>query len=84
MTDSDPNPKQLLRSIWAEHADGEFEIDADCSPTKQCRNMRDITFEGFAEGGTDISTAWKAVLAREGKLTPGAETIRDLVLGNDG
>ena len=45
--------------------------------------MRDITFEGFAESGTDISTAWKAVLAREGKLTPGAETIRDLVLGDD-
>ena len=84
MTHSDPNPKQVLRSIWTEHADGELEIDADCSPTKQCRNMRDITFEGFAEAGTDISTAWKAVLAQEGKLTPGAETIRDLVLGNDG
>ena len=48
MTESDPNPKHVLRSIWTEHADGELEIDADCSPTKQCRNMRDITFEGFA------------------------------------
>jgi hypothetical protein len=83
MSESDLSPKQVLTSIWAEHADGEIEIDADCSPTKQCRNMRDITFEGFAESGTDISTAWKAVLAREGKLTPGAETIRDLVLGDD-
>jgi hypothetical protein len=84
MSDDDLNPKQLLTSIWASSADGEIEIDEDCSPTKQCRNMRDITFEGFAEAGTDISTAWKMVLAREGKLTPGAETIRDLVLGHDG
>jgi hypothetical protein len=84
MSENDMTPKQLLTSIWSDGADGRIEIDEDCSPTKQCRNMRDITFEGFAEAGTDISTAWKAVLAREGKLTPGAETIRDLVLGNDG
>jgi hypothetical protein len=83
MSENDLTPKQVLRSIWTERADGEIEIDADCSPTKQCRNMRDITFDGFAEEGTDISTAWKAVLAREGKLTAGAETIRDLVLGRD-
>ena len=83
MSEHDVTPKQLLTSIWAGSADGRLDIDEDCSPTKQCRNMRDITFEGFAEAGTDISTAWKAVLAREGKLTPGAETIRDLVLGSD-
>ncbi|HSH11311.1 MAG TPA: hypothetical protein VLA10_05955 [Ilumatobacter sp.] len=83
MNDNELTPKQLLTSIWADNADGEIEIDEDCSPTKQCRNMRDITFEGFAEAGTDIATAWKTVLAREGKLAPGAETIRDLVLGRD-
>ncbi|HEY5662800.1 MAG TPA: hypothetical protein VIS05_02065 [Ilumatobacter sp.] len=83
MSDDDPTPKQILTSIWADRADGALEVDEDCSPTKLCRNMRDITFEGFAEAGTDIATAWKTVLAREGKLTPGAETIRDLVLGRD-
>lgn len=81
MSENELSPKQVMTSIWA--ADGELEIDEDCSPTRQCRNMRDITFEGFADAGTDISTAWKAVLAREGKLTPGAETIRDLVLGSE-
>jgi hypothetical protein len=84
MSEHDPTPKQLLTSIWADRADGAIEIDEECSPTKQCRNMREITFEGFAEAGTDIATAWKAVLARDGKLVPGAETIRDLVLGSDG
>lgn len=83
MSDDDFDPKQLVTSIWAAQAEGALEIDEECSPTKQCRNMRDITFEGFAESGTDISTAWKQVLAQEGKLTPGAETIRDLVLGRD-
>lgn len=82
-TENGLTPKQVLTSIWADEAEGAIGIDEDCSPTKQCRNMRDITFEGFAEAGTDISTAWKAVLAREGKLSPGAETIRDLVLGSD-
>ena len=39
-----------------------------------------MTFDGFAEPGTDLRQAWRDLLAREGKLGSG-ETIRDLVLG---
>jgi hypothetical protein len=76
------DPKAMLTSIWASE-DGRLDVDEDCSPTKQCRNMRDIAFDGFAEEGTDLASAWKNLLAREGKLRDGAETIKDLVLGRE-
>lgn len=57
-------------------------FDDECSPTKVCRNMKGITFDGFAEEGTDLRTAWRDRLAREGKLVEDAESIRDLVLGD--
>lgn len=82
MTD-EPDPKQVLTSIWAAQDEASLDVDEDCSPTKQCRNMKDITFDGFAPEGSDIGAAWRSLLAREGKLKPGAETIRDLVLGPD-
>ncbi|MFZ9016854.1 MAG: hypothetical protein ACO225_07470 [Ilumatobacteraceae bacterium] len=77
------DPKHVLTSIWASNGGADVEVDEDCSPTKQCRNMKDITFDGFAPEGSDIGSAWRSLLAREGKLRPGAETIRDLVLGPD-
>ncbi|CAB4342248.1 MAG: hypothetical protein F2839_05695 [Actinobacteria bacterium] len=42
--------------------------------------MKEVTFEGFGEEGDDVASAWKAKLAREGKLATG-NTIADLVLG---
>jgi hypothetical protein len=44
--------------------------------------MRDVTFDGYAEPGTDLSGAWRAKLAREGKLSMSEDSIRDLVLGS--
>lgn len=69
-----------LRNIWQADESGVPELDAECSPTKACRNMKDISFEGFAEEGGDIATAWRNTLAREGKL--GSGTVADLVFGN--
>ena len=70
----------VLRSIWA--AEGQrLEVDEDVSPTKACRNMKDVTFDGLAEPGSDLTTAWKDRLAREGKLSTAGGSIRDLVLG---
>jgi len=82
MTTSDDS-KAVLTTLWAATTPTGITIDEDCSPTKQCRNMKDITFDGYAPEGTDMKAAWKDLLAREGKLHPGAETIRDLVLGPD-
>ena len=66
---SSPDPDQTL-------------VDVDCSPTKSCRNMVGVSFDGFAEPGTDLADAWRNRLQREGKLANGGATLRDLVLGD--
>ena len=83
MSDNHHQAKSALTSIWAQQTDAGLSIDEDCSPTKQCRNMRDMTFDGFAPEGTDIRAAWKERLRREGKLSTSGGSIRDLVLGPD-
>lgn len=72
--------RQVLRDVWRRDADAFVDLDAECSPTKACRNMKDITFDGFAEEGGDLATAWRNTLAREGKL--GSSSVADLVLGS--
>ena len=72
-----------LTSIWESQGDPGLTVDEDCSPTKQCRNMRDMTFDAFAPEGTDIRAAWQERLRREGKWDVSGGTIRDLVLGPD-
>ncbi len=80
MTAQNDTTADVLESVWLSTHD-HAEIDEDCSPTKPCRNMRDVTFDGYAEPGSDLGSAWKAKLAREGKLTESGGSIRDLVLG---
>ncbi len=72
---------EVLRSVWAARDQGSADLDEDCSPTKNCKNMRDITFDGYAEPGSDLAGAWREKLAREGKLSTSGGSIRDLVLG---
>jgi hypothetical protein len=43
--------------------------------------MKDVTFDGYAEPGTDLGAAWRAKLAREGKLSTSGASVRDLILG---
>ena len=71
---------EVLRGIWQQAPAGVEELDAECSPTKACRNMKDITFDGYAEEGGDVKEAWRNTLAREGKL--GSGTVADLVFGS--
>jgi hypothetical protein len=80
MTVHDETTAEVLQSVWMVSHD-HFDLDEDCSPTKPCRNMRGVTFDGYAEEGADIGVAWKAKLAREGKLTSTEGTLRDLILG---
>ena len=81
MTNESDDAKATLKSLWASTEPAEFAVDEDCSPTKSCKNMKDITFDGFAEPGSDLRTAWKQKLAREGKLRTSGDSIRKLVLG---
>ena len=86
MTDQTTGPGQVeatlevFRSVWAMDGDP-VDLDEDCSPTKSCRNMKDVTFDGLAEPGSDLGAAWREKLAREGKLSTSGGSIRDLVLG---
>ena len=84
---SNPNPHTddpaVLRDVWS--GDAEAAADADCSPTKVCRNARDFTFDGISDGDDDLATSWRKLLVREGKLSTGdTPSVRDLVLGTSG
>lgn len=84
----------VLRDIWAAGGRRSSAVVAAPSSTKVCKNMKNIGFGGLGRdagegaGSTavpvddDLRTAWRARLAREGKLAPGSTTLRDLVLGD--
>jgi hypothetical protein len=82
MTDQPADAVEVLRSVWSVEGATSSELDEDCGPTKSCRNMKDVSFDGFAEPGTDLREAWRRKLEREGKLSPTGGSIRDLVLGS--
>ena len=73
--------REVLRKVWEVDDDTRTALD-DCGPQQNCRNMQLVSFDGMAAPGSDLAAAWRERLAREGKLTPGAVTIRDLVLGD--
>ena len=73
----------VLRAVWAADGVTSADLDEACGPTKTCRNMKDVTFDGMAEPGSDLTEAWRDRLRREGKLSNAGGSIRDLVLGSD-
>jgi hypothetical protein len=83
VADRQEDAKGVLRTIWSADGDPEVALDADCSPTKVCRNMKGITFDGYGDGHTDPADAWREQLEQEGKYDPSATTLGDLVAGTD-
>jgi hypothetical protein len=81
MTPAADDAREVLRGVWAAQGERRAELDEDCGPTKHCKNMQDVGFDGFAEPGSDLREAWRDKLAREGKLSASGGSIRDLVLG---
>ncbi|MDZ7679926.1 MAG: hypothetical protein U5K29_15410 [Acidimicrobiales bacterium] len=81
MTHETDETRDVLRAVWAAQGEVALPVDEDCSPTKQCKNTREITFDGLAEPGTDLGEAWRDRLAREGKLNTSGGTVGDLVFG---
>jgi hypothetical protein len=72
---------EVLREVWS--AQGQSAEDA-CGTTKSCKRMTDVGFDGLAEETDgDLRLAWRTQLAREGKLDPGASSVRDLILGSE-
>ena len=81
MTHQADDVREVLRAVWAAHGEAGDEFDDDCSPTKSCKNMQSVSFDGLGEPGRNLSDAWRDKLAREGKLNTSGTSIRDLVLG---
>jgi hypothetical protein len=73
---------EVLRAVWSAQGQSGDDLDAG-GATKSCRNMKDVSFDGMAEPGTDLGGAWRERLRREGKLSTAGGSIRDLVLGPD-
>jgi len=73
----------VLREVWRGDGQGAADLDDGCGQ-KSCKRMDDagVGFDDFADGDEDLTTAWRARLAREGKLSRDGGTIRDLVLGS--
>jgi hypothetical protein len=71
----------VLREVWSGQEQTAEDIEAACGNTKSCQRMADVGFDGLAEETDgDLRLAWRTQLAREGKLNPGASSVRDLVL----
>jgi hypothetical protein len=71
----------VLREVWSAQEQTAEDIEAACGNTKSCQRMTDVGFDGLAEETDgDLRLAWRTQLAREGKLNPGAGSVRDLVL----
>ena len=81
MTAKSAEALQVLREIWHSQEQTSADLDDACEQ-KTCKRMDDagVGFDDFAEDG-DLAAAWRAKLAREGKLSDSPGSVRDLVLG---
>ena len=77
---------EVLRGVWSAQGQTSADLDDDRGATKSCKRMADVGFDGLVgadgDGEGDLRTAWRARLEREGKLTPGTGSVRDLVFGS--
>ena len=72
----------VLRGIWAAQGQTSADLDEACGNTKSCKRMTDVGFDGLADPDQDLRAAWRAQLAREGKLNADGGTVRDLITGS--
>jgi hypothetical protein len=71
----------VLREVWSAQGQSAEDVEEACGPTKACKRMTDVGFDGLAEETDgDLRLAWRTQLTREGKLNLGAGSIRDLVM----
>jgi hypothetical protein len=74
--------RDVLREVWSAQGQTSADLDEACGTAKSCKKMADVGFDGLAGPDGDLRSAWRDKLEREGKLNPGAGSIRDLVLGS--
>ena len=72
----------VLREVWGAQGQTAEDVEEACGPAKSCKRMTDVGFDGLAEETDgDLRLAWRTQLAREGKLSQDAGSVRDLVMG---
>lgn len=71
----------VLRAVWRGRGQAASDLADEAGPGKSCKRMTDVGFDDFAGRDEDPTEAWRATLAREGKLRPAAGSIKDLVFG---
>ena len=79
---------EVLREMWSARGQSAEDVEEACgtahSTGRSCKRMTDVGFDGLAEETDgDLRLAWRTQLAREGKLDPGAGSVRDLILGSE-
>jgi hypothetical protein len=82
MTSAGPGEAlDVLREVWSAQGQDAAAVEEACGPGGECKRFSDVGFDGMAGPDGDLRSAWKARLEREGKLSAGGGSIRDLVLG---
>ncbi len=81
-----------LRGIWQAQGQSSADLDEACGNTKPCKSMESVGFQGLADEdetpgkapsvGSDLRSAWKTKLEREGKLSSQGTSVRDIVFGS--
>lgn len=72
---------EVLRDVWSATGQTAADLDEAFGSQKSCQRMQDVGFEDLASGDSDMRSAWRATLEREGKLDGSVSSVRDLVLG---
>ncbi len=70
---------EVLRVIWTAGGQSATDLEDAFGTARSCKSMQAVGFDD----PEDLRAAWRATLAREGKLSR-AGTVRDLVLGPGG
>jgi hypothetical protein len=73
---------EVLRGVWSAQGQTGADLGGLDGHGKACRRMAGVGFEGVPGDDEDLRAAWRDRLRREGKLRPGSESVRDLMLGS--
>jgi hypothetical protein len=88
--DADSRPDdaiEVLRAVWTRTGQSIEDVEDALGPQRSCKAMQNVGFDAWADAqgqdgpDGDIRSAWRATLEREGKLSQGSGSVRDLVLG---
>lgn len=93
LTEEGTEALSALRGIWKAQGQTSADLDEACGNTKSCKSMDAVGFHGLVDEtetptqanpsvGSNVRSAWKTKLEREGKLNVEGSSVRDLVMGS--